>query len=546
MENRVGQQLGNYHIVQLLGRGGFADVYQGEHIYLKTQAAIKVLQARLSSPEDINSFLKEAQTVAHLSHPHIVRVIDFGITEEIPFLVMDYAPNGTLRQRHPRGTPLPLTTIIPYVKQIADALQYAHDEKLIHRDIKQENLLLGRRNEVLLSDFGIALIAQSSRYQNTQDAIGTVAYMSPEQIQGRPRPASDQYSLGIVIYEWLCGERPFHGSFTELCTQHMFAPPPPLHEKVSGVPPHVEQVVMTALAKEPKQRFGSIQAFANALKQASQPQQQPPTIPTLQADQPAKAQPLPAIQPTPLPQPPTPKPQAEVAPSPQANRPINTPPTPEGPVTPPARQQQMRLANSNDQVSEQSSQGQRITTIIVGTIFFAIFDYFLNILVRDSSYSSFLTTPIDNSSYLPMSIYILYGLSLCIPCFFSAAFSPWIGLISVVIGTLAGDALAQNILPWYSYMSIAIVGLFPGLPFQRYPEFVVRPIIMSTLGIIVGAFCQAAGSSLVAYLTPDDAFAIFSATALSFAFCLPLLSILLYIYNNNIRRKTKTTPSTSS
>jgi serine/threonine protein kinase len=154
-------------------------------------------------------------------------------------------------------------TILPYVRQLSDALQYAHDEHLIHRDIKPENMLLGRRNEVLLSDFGIALVAQSSRYQGTQDVIGTVSYMSPEQIQGKPRPASDQYSLAIVIYEWLTGDRPFHGSFTELCTQHIFAAPPPLTEKVN-------QVILKALDKDPKLRYESMQLFAHAFEKASQ------------------------------------------------------------------------------------------------------------------------------------------------------------------------------------------------------------------------------------------------------------------------------------
>src|SRR5437588_12548207 len=122
---------------------------------------------------------------------------------------MDYAPNGTLRKLHPKGTMLPLSLIIAYTKQIASALQYAHEEKFIHRDVKPENMLVGRRDAVLLSDFGIALIAQSSRYQSTQEVIGTVAYMAPEQIQGKPRRASDQYALGIVVYEWICGDRPF-------------------------------------------------------------------------------------------------------------------------------------------------------------------------------------------------------------------------------------------------------------------------------------------------------------------------------------------------
>ncbi len=271
MANRVGQQLGNYRLIRLLGKGGFAEVYLGEHVYLKTPAAIKLLQTEVSNQEDLEGFLKEAQTIALLVHPHILRILDFGLDGETPFLVMDYAPNGSLRQRHPKGAQLPLTTIIPYVKQIAEALQYVHEEKFIHRDVKPENMLVGRRDDVMLSDFGIALFAQSTRYQNTQEVIGTVAYMSPEQIYGKPRPASDQYSLGVVVYEWLIGDRPFHGSFTELCAQHMFAPPPPLHEKLVTLSPEVEQVVLTALEKDPQKRFASVRAFATALELASQP-----------------------------------------------------------------------------------------------------------------------------------------------------------------------------------------------------------------------------------------------------------------------------------
>jgi WD40 repeat protein len=275
--NRVGHQLGNYRLISVLGEGGFAEVYLGEHIHLGTKAAVKVLHTQLTN-ENVDAFRTEARTIAHLVHPHIVRVFDFGVEGTTPFLVMDYAPNGTLRQIHPKGSSLALATIIAYVKQVTDALQYAHDEKLIHRDIKPENMLVGRRNEVLLSDFGIALVAQSSRYQSIQDVIGTIVYMSPEQIQGKPRPASDQYSLGIVVYEWLCGNRPFHGTFTELCAQHMFAPPPSLREKVPSISSDVEQVVMTALAKDPKLRFVSVQAFATALEQASLSGQSQPSV----------------------------------------------------------------------------------------------------------------------------------------------------------------------------------------------------------------------------------------------------------------------------
>src|SRR5438309_7257222 len=109
MVDRVGQQLGNYRLVRLLGQGGFADVYLGEHVYLETQAAIKVLHTQLAR-EDIEQFRIEARTIARLEHPYIVRVLDFGVEGSTPFLVMSYAPNGTLRQRHPKGTRLPLTT----------------------------------------------------------------------------------------------------------------------------------------------------------------------------------------------------------------------------------------------------------------------------------------------------------------------------------------------------------------------------------------------------------------------------------------------------
>ncbi len=282
MNDRIGQQLGNYRLIRLLGQGGFADVYLAEHLYLNTKAAIKVLQTRLTS-EDSNSFLNEARTIANLVHPHIVRVLDFGLQNNMPYLVMDYAPNRTLRQFYPKGTPLPAERILPYVKQVASALMYAHQRKVVHRDIKPENMLLGNNYEVLLSDFGIATVSQSSRYDSTKQVVGTAGYMAPEQIQGKPRPASDQYALGIVVYEWLSGNRPFHGTFTEVASQHMFAPPPPLREKVPSILPEVEQVVMVALAKDPEKRFGTVEAFATAFEEACQHALPTYTIPASQS-----------------------------------------------------------------------------------------------------------------------------------------------------------------------------------------------------------------------------------------------------------------------
>ncbi len=270
MTDHSGQQLGNYHLTRLLGQGGFADVYLGEHVYLNTQAAIKVLHTQLTQDMRVH-FLGEAQTIARLRHPHIVRVLDFGVENMIPFLVMEYAPNGTLRQLYPRGSRLSLPLIVSYIKQIAGALQHAHDQRLIHRDVKPENMLLGQNNQVLLSDFGIATIAHTSRSLHTQDFSGTIAYMAPEQIQGKARPASDQYALAVITYEWLTGYCPFQGSFAEIASQHMFAPIPPLQTSYQALPSDVERVLRMALAKDPEVRFAQVEAYANALEQACQP-----------------------------------------------------------------------------------------------------------------------------------------------------------------------------------------------------------------------------------------------------------------------------------
>ena len=288
MSDRVGQQFGNYRLVSLLGQGGFAEVYLGQHVRLNLQAAIKVLHTHLTGHE-AEHFQQEAQTIASLMHPAIVRILDYDVQEGIPFLVMDYAPNGSLRRCYPKGTVVPLPQIVSLVKQVAAALQYAHEQKFIHRDVKPENMLVGRHEEVLLSDFGLAALAHSSASLSAQEAVGTLPYMAPEQIEGHPRAASDQYALGVVVYEWLCGSRPFEGSLTEMMVQHLSMPPPPLHEKVATIPPELEQVVLRALAKAPKDRFASVQDFAIGLEQASQFASSHPVLLPTESPAPASA-----------------------------------------------------------------------------------------------------------------------------------------------------------------------------------------------------------------------------------------------------------------
>lgn len=268
--NLAGQQLGNYRLVTQIGHGGYSEVYLGQHVYLETQVAIKVLHARLTDNEEVERFRDEARTIAKLLHPHIIRVLDFGIQDDIPYLVMDYAPHGTLRERYPKGEQLSLETIMLYVRQVAEALHFAHEQKLVHRDIKPENMLLGDDDNVYLSDFGTALVVQTTGFQSPlqEEIIGTIAYMAPELFQGKARPASDQYSLGIVIYEWLTGHTPFHGTATEIAIQHATVPPPPLRDSLPSLSIAVEQVIMRALAKDYHQRYSDVQDFADMLEKA--------------------------------------------------------------------------------------------------------------------------------------------------------------------------------------------------------------------------------------------------------------------------------------
>jgi streptogramin lyase/serine/threonine protein kinase len=203
-----------------------------------------------------------------LVHPSIVRVLDSGLDQGTAYLVMDYAPNGTLRQRYPRGSQLKLSTIIPLIQQITAGLRYTHRARVVHQGISPEHLLLGRHDEVLISDFENTILNDNPQ-KKAQQMAGRVTYMAPEQLRGEAVPESDQYALGIMAYEWLTGAPPFQGSWREVAHQHALIPPLPLHEKLPGISRGVEEVILTALAKEPGQRFPSVQAFTAYLTHAS-------------------------------------------------------------------------------------------------------------------------------------------------------------------------------------------------------------------------------------------------------------------------------------
>jgi serine/threonine protein kinase len=288
------RRLGNYWIIDSLGQGGFADVYLGEHVFLRKLAAIKVLNDR-PTREKLERFRTEAKITDKLTHRHIVQVLDFDENSSPPFLVMEYAPNGSLDTRH-RGERLPLPTIVSYVKQISGALDYTHRRGVIHCDVKPNNMLLDANDNILLIDFGIAVITNGYA-QVPRIFGGTETYMAPEQYWGRPLPVSDQYSLGIAVYEWLSGSPPFSGSSTdEIAEQHRYVSPPSLNVRAPGTPPAVQRVVLRALEKDPDERFSSVGAFALALERASQEDADKLTpVPSLRY-QPANRSPHAAVQ----------------------------------------------------------------------------------------------------------------------------------------------------------------------------------------------------------------------------------------------------------
>ena len=280
-----GQYIGGCRVLHLLGQGNSSEVYLGEHPGFAHPVAVKLLHA-WTGEREVQRFLTQAAMLNKLDHPHIIHIYDFGLTDDdIPYLVVSYAPYGTLRQRYPRGSRLPLAEVVTYVQQSADALQYVHEHQLVHRDVKPQNMLLGLNNEIILNDFGTTTISYSL-VPNAVDFEGTVLYAAPEQLEGRSIRASDQYALAVMAHELLAGSWPFMGTFEEVARKHLFEQPPTLREKGIEVPLLVEEALQRALFKDPVDRFPGIQDFANALSASATslleemcgPRQNEPTI----------------------------------------------------------------------------------------------------------------------------------------------------------------------------------------------------------------------------------------------------------------------------
>jgi ligand-binding sensor domain-containing protein len=271
MADLMGQPLGQYQIIEQIGMGGMATVYKAYQASMDRYVAIKVLPRQLAEdPTFIGRFEQEARTIAKLEHKHILPVYDFGAQDGYTYLVMRYVGTGTLKDLTAQG-PLSLGDAVELFSQIADALHYAHDHGVVHRDVKTSNVLIGEGRQCYLTDFGIAKLAEgAAHFTGSGTIVGTPAYMSPEQCSGLPVDArSDIYSLGIVLYEMLTGAVPFEAEtpLAVVLKQVQEALPSPRNLN-PAIPEAVEKVIFRALAKEPEHRYQSAQVFADALREA--------------------------------------------------------------------------------------------------------------------------------------------------------------------------------------------------------------------------------------------------------------------------------------
>ncbi len=260
---------GRYRLVELLGQGGMATIYRARDAQLDRDVAVKLLRPEFGrDPDFLARFRDEAKAAASLSHPNIVAVFDFGEEQSDPYIVMELIDGQDLSSILRENGPLPPRQAARVSAEVAKALQAAHVRGIVHRDVKPSNILVGRDGRVKVADFGIARALDDAQVTLPGVTMGSVHYFSPEQARGEPATqASDIYSLGIVLYESLTGQRPFSGDGAAAVALARLTTTPPLPSAIrSGVPAPLDQIVQRAMALDPAARYASAASMASALE----------------------------------------------------------------------------------------------------------------------------------------------------------------------------------------------------------------------------------------------------------------------------------------
>ena len=260
--------IGEYDVYGLLGRGGMASVYLALDLALNRKVAIKVMSPALLHGDDaIARFKREAQTSAGLQHPNIIPIYAVKQTPKLVYFVMKYIEGRPLDSIIKEVGPLPVDMARTLLSQIASGLQFAHKKGVVHRDIKPANIMVDEEGQAIVTDFGIAKVAEAKGLTMTGATVGTPYYMSPEQYSGTNiTGAADQYSLGIVAYEMLTGKTPFEGeSIMTVMKGHLMDAPVPINVKRGDLPKNIAETIMRMLEKKPEERFPDLTEFVKAL-----------------------------------------------------------------------------------------------------------------------------------------------------------------------------------------------------------------------------------------------------------------------------------------
>lgn len=266
---------GRYKILELIGGGGMSNVYLAHDMILDRDIAIKILRYDFSNEEELRRrFQREALSTTSLAHPHIVNIFDVGEEGSLHYLVMEYVPGKTLKEYIIDNSPVAPEQAVKIMKQLASALAHAHQNQIVHRDIKPQNILMDAEGNVKISDFGIAMALSATSYTQTNSVLGTVHYLSPEQARGgTANKKSDIYSLGIVMFELLTGKLPFSGeSAVSIALKHLQTETPSLREIVPSMPQSLENVVLKATAKNPQHRYQSANEMEEDLSTVLMPE----------------------------------------------------------------------------------------------------------------------------------------------------------------------------------------------------------------------------------------------------------------------------------